>query len=98
VSCLLYRLSYIAVADKVASCAGTHSSNAAACQCGSNHNRWRQTLTETSVTMSAHVDRHGRASKFVASGAAQARRSAILISRSGDDRNHRSVPIQDSTS
>jgi len=35
--------------DMVASCAGTHSSSAAACQCGSNHNRWRQTLTKTSV-------------------------------------------------
>ena len=52
-SCLLYRLSYIAVADKVAFDAGTHSSSAAACQCGSNHSRWRQTLTKTSVTMSA---------------------------------------------
>jgi hypothetical protein len=34
---------------KAASCAGTRSSRAAACRCGSNHNRWRQTLTKTSV-------------------------------------------------
>jgi hypothetical protein len=32
------------VADMVAFCAGTHSSSAAARQCGSNHNRWRKTL------------------------------------------------------
>jgi hypothetical protein len=55
VSCLLSRLSYIAVVDMVASCAGTHSSSAAACQCGWNHNRWRETLTKTSVTISADV-------------------------------------------
>lgn len=53
-SCLLYPLSYIAVADMVAFCAGTHSSRAAARQCGYNHNRWRKTLTRTSVMMDAH--------------------------------------------
>jgi len=37
------------VADKVAFDAVHPSSSAAACQCGSNHNRWRQTLTKTSV-------------------------------------------------
>jgi hypothetical protein len=50
------------VADMVAFCAGTRSSSAAARQCGYNHNRWRKTLTKTSVMMDAHVDGHGRSS------------------------------------
>jgi hypothetical protein len=66
-SCLLYPLSYIALVGMVAFCAGTRSSSAAARQCGYNHNRWRKTLTKTSVMMGAH-DGHGRSSNSVRRG------------------------------
>ena len=76
-SCLLYPTELHCSGGHGCVSRGTHSSIAAACQCGWNHSRGHEALTRTSVTMSAHDDAMGTHQK--SSSAAGGRISACRL-------------------